>query len=72
MSPKKKEILWNLVNSCLAGGLVLLGSLANGDLTMKGITAALIAAGIVVVTKFKHYWDLEEKEYSTNRVFNFL
>ena len=67
----RKEILWNLVNSLLAGGLVFLGSIADGNLSWQGVIASLITAGIVIVTKFKGYWEKEETEYKS-RIFNFV
>jgi hypothetical protein len=32
---QKKEIVYNIVNSLLAGALVLLGSFSVGEITMK-------------------------------------
>ena len=67
----KKEIIWNLINSLLAGSLVFLGSLTSGQITWQGIGAALIASIIVAITKFQHYWNGEQKEYSA-KIFKFL
>lgn len=67
----KKEIFYNVVNSLLAGGLVLLGSLADGDFSIKGFCLAFLAGGIVMITKFKNYWELEKPEYS-KRLLNFV
>lgn len=67
----RKEIFWNLINSVLAGGLVFLGSVADGDLSWRGVAASLITAGIVIITKFKGYWEKEETEYKSN-IFNFV
>lgn len=53
---KQKEIQWNIINSALAGGLVLFGSLSNGEFTIQGICAAFVAGCIVALTKFKDYW----------------
>ena len=71
MTSQKKEIIYNIVNAVLAGGLVLLGSLSNGELTSKGFCFAAIAAGIVIITKFKEYWEGEQDEY-TSKLFNFV
>jgi len=65
------EILWNLINAGLAGGLVFLGSCTSGGLSLEGIFAGLIAAAIVAVTKFKDYWGKEQGEYSS-KIFNFV
>jgi hypothetical protein len=67
----KHEIIYNIVNSLLAGGLVFGGSLADGNITLKGIGVAFIAGFIVLLTKFKSYWDGEKKEY-TQKLFNFI
>lgn len=68
---QKREIIYNLINAGLAGFLVLLGSFSNGEITGKGLCFAVIAALIVIATKFKEYWDGEKGEY-TARVFNFI
>ena len=67
----KNEILYNLVNAGIAGGLVFIGAFADGEITKLGIIAALVAAGLVILTKFKDYWSKQESEYST-KLFNFL
>ena len=67
-----KEICYNIVNSLLAGMLVLLGSLVDGEITTKGIIAALIAGLIVAVTQFKRYWELEAPEYTNKVLFGFV
>ncbi|MFA6190679.1 MAG: hypothetical protein WC711_04205 [Candidatus Staskawiczbacteria bacterium] len=67
----RKEIFWNLLNSGLAGALVFLGSLTSGKITWQGLVFGLIASAIVIITKFKDYWDGEKKEYST-KLFKFL
>lgn len=67
----KNEIVWNVINSFLAGALVLFGNLASGEITTKGICAAVMAFFIVAVTQFKNYWDGEKGEYSCH-LFNFL
>lgn len=71
MKSNKKEIIWNVINSCLAGSLVFLGSIINGDITFKSVIVALIACFIVAITKFRDYWAKEEKEYSS-KIFSFL
>lgn len=71
-----KEIKWNIVNSLLAGSLVFLGSLSDGEITYKGICFALITAGVVAINKFKDYWSQEEIEYKDYenklKAFNFI
>jgi len=60
----RDEIIYNLINCAIAGGLVFLGACATGDITLKSIVIALATAGIVAVTKFKDYWATQEAEYS--------
>lgn len=66
-----KEIFWNLINSALAGSLVLLGSFADGEFSLKGLALAFVAGAIVAMTKFKEYWEKEENEYS-QKPFSFI
>ena len=61
---QKREIIWNIINSALAGGLVFFGGIINGKITETGIIAAAAAAAIVALTKFKDYWSKEENEYT--------
>jgi len=61
----KYEICWNLVNCFIASGLVLLGSLANGQITIKGMLIATVAGGIVFLTKFQQYWSGEKGQYGS-------
>ena len=68
---QKPEITWNIVNSLLAGGLVFLGACTTGSITLQGVVAALVAAGIVAFTKFKDYWAGEQGEY-TSKLFTFI
>ena len=69
---QKQEIIYHIVNSLLAGALVLLGSFTTGTgITAKGVLFASIAAGIVCISRFKEYWDGEADEY-TSKLFKFL
>jgi len=69
---QKKEIIWNLVNSGLAGLLVLLGALTTGEISAESFCIALLTAMIVAVTQFKDYWTTEKKEYSSTKLFSFI
>ena len=62
---QKKEIVWNIVNSGLAGILVLLGALTTGGISQESFCVALVTALIVAITQFKNYWQSEEKEYKS-------
>lgn len=67
----RNEILWNIINSLIAGSLVFLGSLTSGKVTWQGVGFAILAFLTAAVVKFKEYWDGEKKEYST-KLFKFL
>jgi hypothetical protein len=69
---QKKEIMWNLINSGLAGVLVLLGALTGGEISLRSICIALLTAVIVAVTQFKNYWQSEEKEYKSKRTYGLM
>lgn len=68
---QKKEIIWNLINSLLAGLLVFAGAFSDGEITHKECLIVGAAALSVIVIKFKDYWDGEKKEYATH-AFNFV
>ena len=68
----KKEIVWNIVNSGLAGALVLLGAFSAGSITWKGVIVAIIAAGSVAIGQFKKYWESEQAEYTCKTLGSFL
>jgi len=67
----KSEILYNLINAALAGGLVTLGSFANGNITPNGLCVGFVAGMVVLITKFKEYWAGQQSEY-TRHLFNFI
>jgi hypothetical protein len=69
----KKEIIWNIVNSLLAGGLVLFGAFSDGNISPKGFLLAFFAACVVAITQFKDYWSSEKSEYCPKpKVFGFI
>lgn len=65
-----KQIIWNIVNSLLAGGLVFFGACSTGEITTNSILASLFAAGVVAITKFKEFWSKQEGTY--NNLFSFV
>ena len=71
LKKNKDEIVWNLINSGMAGLLIFLGAFLNGGVTWTGIISALIASLIIAVTKFRDYWSKEENEY-TSKLFLFV
>lgn len=64
MEKIKQEIIYNIVNSLLAAGLVFLGGLSAGHLTWQTVGAAGLAAGIVALTKFREYWSGKGKIFN--------
>jgi len=73
MKAQTKEIIWNLVNSFLAGLISFLSALAAvGDITVKVFIVSLITFGLVAATKFYDYWKSEEKEYKSTKLFTFI
>lgn len=68
----KDEIIWNLVNSILAGMISLATSFISlGEITQKGLIASGATAALIAVWKFSNYWQKEKKEYSI-KMFNFI
>lgn len=67
----KHEIIYNLINAGIAAALVMLGSFTSGEINFRGICFGMIAGLIVLLTKFKEYWDGEKSEYS-KKIFNFI
>ena len=51
-----KEIMWNIINSLLAGGLVFLGGCSTGEITMETFVFALVAGGSAAMVQFRDYW----------------
>jgi hypothetical protein len=72
MKQQTKEIIYNIVNSLLAGGLVFLGSLSNGDFSWSSVLMGIIASSVVAVTQFKDYLKTQEREYCRPKLFNFI
>ena len=68
---QKQEIIWNLINSGLAGVLVLLGSFTSGNITKEGVCVAVATSLVVAFSQFKDYWNSEKAEYS-HRAFSFI
>jgi hypothetical protein len=72
LQKNEQEIKWNIINSILAGALVFFGSLTNG-FSVEGLCAGLLGGLIVFITKFRDYWNTQEKEYSKKiLLFNFV
>jgi len=67
----KNEIKYHVVNCLIAGGLVFVGTIADGSVTNTGILASIGAALLVCLIKFKTYWASQEDEY-TNKILTFI
>lgn len=59
---QRKQIFWNIVNSLLAGALVLVGSCSTG-ISLESLGIASAAALAVAITKFSTFWNEEKEEY---------
>lgn len=70
----KREIIWNIVNALIAGSLVFLGAMTTGqEITWASIGMSIVASLIVVITKFKDYWNKVCKNKKDNTmIFQFL
>ena len=67
----KNEIKYHIINCLIAGGLVFVGSMADGSISNNGILASIGAAILVSLIKFKTYWTGQEAEY-TNKIISFV
>ena len=67
----KHEIIYHLINAGIASALVILGSFTTGEITLKGVCFGVVAGLIVLLSKFKEYWDGEATEYS-KKIFSFV
>lgn len=67
-----KEILWNIINSLLAGGIFFAGSFsATTHITMNAIlTASIISLG-VALTQFREYWMKQELPVKSKKMYAF-
>jgi len=60
---QKKEIVYNVVNSLLAGGLVLFGACSSGPITLESLGIALGTSLLTAIIQFKKYWESQAAEY---------
>ena len=58
-----REIAYNVVNSLLAGALVLAGAFLSGKFTVEVAIAAIAAASKSAIIQIKDYWSKEKSEY---------
>jgi hypothetical protein len=62
----KDEIIYKLIDAGLAGALVFVGSLTDGNVTAKGIITAVMAAAAITILKFRDYWDGKKYKFIDN------
>jgi hypothetical protein len=67
----RNEIIWNLINSAIAGILVFFGAFTSGTITKAGVMAAVATSVVAFCVQFRTYWIKEEGEYSA-KIFKFL
>lgn len=75
MNPEKKEIIQNIINAGLAGGLVFFGAFVSGEFTLKLFVSAVAVSFIAMITQFKDYWKKKLKTPTKNKsmkVFSFV
>lgn len=71
LKKNKDEIIYNLINSFLAGALVFVGAFSSGNISLTSVLIACAVASAVMIEKFKDYWKGEQKEYS-KQLLNFI
>ena len=70
---QKKEIFYNVINSLLAGALVLFGACSTGNpITLESLGFALGAACVTAISQFKKYWESQASEYSSAKLLTFI
>lgn len=67
-----KEIVWNIVNSLLAGGLVFLGGCSTGNITEETLIFSLIAGLTAAIVQFKDFWADEKPKNKKGVLFKFI
>lgn len=70
---QKKEIFYNIINSLLAGSLVLFGACSTGNpITWSSLGLAFAAASVTAISQFKKYWESQAGEYSSTKLLSFI
>lgn len=66
----KEKLIWNLINSAIAGLLVFFGAFTSGQITLTATAIASAASIIVFLTKFNEWFSTTNPD--TVKVFNFM
>jgi hypothetical protein len=68
----KSEILYMLIDSFIAGGLVFFGAFVSNGFTQAGFITAICTSGTVAFLKMQNYFKSNEKKYmNMTKIFNF-
>lgn len=59
---RNQTIKYNIINSLIAGGLVLFGTISDGSITWQGFLTSLGAAGVVALNQFRDFWQKRGKK----------
>lgn len=69
------EVTAKIINSILAGVLVMLGGMSNGEMSTQTLYFSFVAGAIVAVTQFKTYFEKKQETKQTKpspTLFNFV
>jgi hypothetical protein len=72
MANLTRKVFWNLINSLIAGSLVIIGSLTDGEVTSKGLMIAIVAGTAIFLSQFRDFWAKEEQEFTAMPMFKFI
>lgn len=72
MTKTCKELLTPkiLINSAIAGGLVLFGAFSGGTISLEGIVAAIGGMGVAFLTQLRTELQPKNKKGAFNGIFN--
>lgn len=70
---QKKEVFYQVINSLLAGSLVLFGACSTGNpITWSSLGLAFGAASVTAISQFKKYWESQAGEYTQTKLLTFI
>lgn len=67
-------IVWHIVNSLIAGGLVMFGALVStGHITLESFGVAVATGGVTALIQFRDFWNEEKPMFcNTNKLMSFI